>query len=485
MVIRAKHLLLGFLVTCLFAFLTLPPVAAADRIACLGRKATIVGKDGKDKLKGTGKDDVIFAGGGNDIVFGGGGDDRICGGAGDDKLYGEGGTDAISGDEDQDVLIPGPGNDRALGGPGRDTISFVKSSDDVRVDIAGGKAIGDGLDRFALIENAVGGSGNDLMRGSEDRNRLEGGPGNDSIESGPAFDIVSGGPGNDEIDAGGDRDVLYLFKSKTAVNVDLTNGTSTGEGSDTFSNVEAVYDSPKNDTITGTSGTDFFIAGPGNDVIDAGDGLDMVLYWFAEAPVTVDLGKSTASGGLGSDTLTSVEGAWGSFDEANKLVGNDANNLLFGGTADDELIGNGGDDRLKGYEGDDVYDGGDGTFDKVDLSDVEAGVDANLATGTAEGAGSDTLVGIEALLGTQFNDILTGDGFTNYLGGGPGDDNLVGGDGEDWLGGADGNDTLDGGPGPDHCRFGETVTSCEGAEEPPEYPEEEESELVIEFQRSF
>ena len=55
-------------------------------------------------------------------------------------------------------------------------------------------------------------------------------------------------------------------------------------------------------------------------------------------------------------------------------------------------------------------------------------------------AGSDTLIGIENLTGSSFNDALTGDGNANMLSGGAGNDTLDGGAG---------NDTLDGGAGTD------------------------------------
>ena len=60
---------------------------------CAGRRATIVGDDGKDKIKGTKKADVIVGNGGKDKIRGRGGNDRICGGKGKDKLIGGKGKD--------------------------------------------------------------------------------------------------------------------------------------------------------------------------------------------------------------------------------------------------------------------------------------------------------------------------------------------------------------------------------------------------------
>jgi Ca2+-binding RTX toxin-like protein len=60
------------------------------------------------------------------------------------------------------------------------------------------------------------------------------------------------------------------------------------------------------------------------------------------------------------------------------------------------------------------------------------------------GAGNDTLLNIEKLIGSSFNDILTGNAANNML---------IGGDGNDTLDGGAGNDTLDGGLGTDTASY--------------------------------
>jgi Ca2+-binding RTX toxin-like protein len=57
------------------------------------------------------------------------------------------------------------------------------------------------------------------------------------------------------------------------------------------------------------------------------------------------------------------------------------------------------------------------------------------------GAGSDTLTGFENLVGSSFNDVLTGNASANVLSGGAGDDTLDGGAGDDTLDGGAGTDT--------------------------------------------
>jgi Tol biopolymer transport system component len=70
---------------------------------CAGRRATIVGDAGPDKIKGTKLADVIVANAGRDVVRGRGGRDRICGGRGKDVLRGGGGADLLRGGNGRDV----------------------------------------------------------------------------------------------------------------------------------------------------------------------------------------------------------------------------------------------------------------------------------------------------------------------------------------------------------------------------------------------
>ncbi len=94
-------------------------------------------------------------------------------------------------------------------------------------------------------------------------------------------------------------------------------------------------------------------------------------------------------------------------------------------------------------------------------ADSSAGVGINLATGRGFGgsAEGDTLVGIENVFGSNFNDTITGTSGANQLHGGEGNDVIKGGGGNDFLDGGNGNDilvssiwnasTLDGGAGDD------------------------------------
>jgi uncharacterized delta-60 repeat protein len=98
-----------------------PGGAAGKSAKCAGKKATIIGTNGPDKLKGTKKRDVIAGLGGKDTIKGLGGNDLICGGKGKDKLLGGPGNDKLLGQQGKDFLKGGPGKkDKLNGGAGKD-----------------------------------------------------------------------------------------------------------------------------------------------------------------------------------------------------------------------------------------------------------------------------------------------------------------------------------------------------------------------------
>ncbi|MFK8331342.1 retention module-containing protein [Pseudomonas sp. BJa5] len=172
---------------------------------------------------------------------------------------------------------------------------------------------------------------------------------------------------------------------------------SDGHGGTGTGNVDISYQAGA--TLTGTGGDDILLAGSGDDTLNAGAGNDVLI------------------GGAGNDTLN----------------GGDGNDLLIGGDGNDLLIG------------------GDG-IDTASYAGAGGPVTVSLATTSAQntfGAGTDTLSGIENLIGSDYNDNLTGDGNANLLSGGLGNDTLNGGGGNDVLIGGPGNNTLSGGAGSD------------------------------------
>lgn len=144
-------------------------------------------------------------------------------------------------------------------------------------------------------------------------------------------------------------------------------------------------------------------------------------------------GHVALDGGPGADTLAGAEGA----------------DVLLGGAGADTLAGGAGDDLLDGGRGRDTIAGGAGT-DRVNYFEGPPVTVDLSAPGPAGPPGEpDTLEGIEDVLGSAGDDVLTGDPGRNRLMGGPGDDILSGGASGDVLAGGSGFDRLDGGPGDD------------------------------------
>ena len=130
--------------------------------------------------------------------------------------------------------------------------------------------------------------------------------------------------------------------------------------------------------------------------------------------------------------------------------------VLIGTAGSDSLFGRAGNDWLDGQAGSDLLDGGDGPQDEARFDFHPAGVDANLSTGVAlDGfGGTDTLVGIEGLIGSNFDDRLVGDDGVNFLRGLQGADTLIGGGGDDFILGEEGDDLISAGAGDDLALFG-------------------------------
>jgi Ca2+-binding RTX toxin-like protein len=371
--------------------------AAHAGASCFGRAATIIGTAGDDDLDGTAQRDVIVGRGGDDTINGRGGNDLVCAGGGSDEVFGSGGDDRIKGGDGSDVLLGDSGNDR-----------------------------------------------------------LSGGRAEDGLFGGPGADVFNGGKGR--------FDAVVFSDSGRGVTVDLDAGTARGEGRDTIRSVAAIFGSAHDDDITGTGQPNLLSGEAGNDTIDGGSGGNAnralfdglrggpgadsfrggvepvaVLYDEADRGVTVDLQAGTASG-EGNDTLTSIEG-------------------VFGSRHADSITGDSADNALLPWRGNDDLDGGTG-FDTVFYDSSQSGITASLAAGTASGEGNDTLTNVENLSGSRQADTLTGDDGPNILVGLGGADTLAGGAGNDSLFGGGGTDTLNGGDGTDACA-GENETNCE------------------------
>lgn len=204
-------------------------------------------------------------------------------------------------------------------------------------------------------------------------------------------------------------------------------------------------------TIEDTNG-----AGHYYSTIWDGGGNDEIRY-VGSRDATIDLRAATLQyeeGGGGR--VSFAMGAWTGFTIANgvaieRATGGAGNDTLTGNALANLMIGGFGDDVLAGHAGVDTLNGGFGR-DTADYSDSASAVTVKLKSGRATNDGdgaSDSLISIEDLTGSAFNDFLTGDDSANRLTGGDGRDTLTGLGGDDILTGGGGDDVLSGGGGVD------------------------------------
>ncbi len=129
-------------------------------------------------------------------------------------------------------------------------------------------------------------------------------------------------------------------------------------------------------------------------------------------------------------------------DDDDVITGSSVGDFIDGGAGNDTIYAGGGDDTINGGTGDDVIyagtglntivqAGGDGN-DIVDLSENSAGVTYTVVSGT------------DTVIGTPFNDSITG---------GPESSTLFGGDGDDILSTGAGGGTVSGGSGDNWLLF--------------------------------
>lgn len=133
-----------------------------------------------------------------------------------------------------------------------------------------------------------------------------------------------------------------------------------------------------------------------------------------------------------------------------RMLGSDGSQYFLGLAGDDFLYGDRGADLLDGGPGADELMGGGG-FDTVTYGLATDAVRVDLSLNRAVGAEAqgDVFDSIEALIGSRFNDVLTGHRGSNRLDGGAGNDVLQGLAGRDTIDGGDGNDVVNGGTGHD------------------------------------
>ncbi len=464
---------------------------------------TLIGTPGNDSLIGTPGNDTIIADLGNDFLRGGGGNDLLNGGIVADlqsdagwrdsdradyssafmgvnvnlatgvAFDGEGGIDTLIGIESvtgstyndlftgsnafQENFLGGAGNDTILGAGGNDRADYSNASAGVVISLGGlpglsnstGTVSGDasvGLDTLLDVEQFT---GSNFVDNFSVGSFLSGSSPGGFLSN---FNSFEGRGGNDVITGNGGTRIEYSGAVNSGVTVNLATGIATGDassvGTDSFSGVNQVRGSSFDDTLTGgnpaTNGLEIFDGRGGDDFINGGQGFDRADYAFNGAVttgVTVNLAAGTAVGDAvltGSDTLRSIESIRGSHladsYDATGFTGSSTN-----------AGSNGTLNEFEGMAGNDMITGNGNT--RVSYSFAREAVSVDLAAGTAVGGasvGSDTILGgVNAVRGSNFDDVLIGSASNDILEGLNGNDLLRGGLGADFLNGGAGSDRFD------------------------------------------
>lgn len=438
-------------------------LADRDDIYGGGGNDTIEGGDGGDNLHGDGGNDTLHGDGGNDSLYGDAGHDTLHGDDGNDNLTGGAGHDMIFGDAGDDAIFhyAGDGADTIDGGDGYDslifytlnlsvtfdgtkltlpgfalnsvenisiggasTLSYVNTSVDLAVDLEAETASGFGSARH--ISNVTGGSGNDVLSGSEDYNILNGGGGDDVLmgrDRANGGNLLIGGSGNDTVSYAEDWSLV----------IDLAAGTGSWgwDTQDTLQSIENVIGTSTDDEISGTTGANRLEGGEGSDLIDGRSGNDTLLGGEGDDDIIGGKGYDTLEGGMGDDTFRYATG-----DGVDTISGGDGYDrlditgtsvadkldVIFDGASITRLIGG----TVTGVETA-IAHMGDGV-DRLNYTGTTVGVTVDLSLGHASGFSE--ISGIETVMGGSGNDSFIGDAQANTFAGGMGDDSYVLGAGD-------------------------------------------------------
>ncbi|WP_404479230.1 cadherin domain-containing protein [Novosphingobium sp. BL-52-GroH] len=488
--------------------------AAGDDVIAGGSGNDILsGNGGFDTLKGEAGDDVLYGGTGDDILDGGAGKDILVGGAGLDaasyastsaalriqlsathtntgdatgdeyysieNVIGGAGADIIGGDSGQNEISGGKGDDQIAGntgddtyvwntGDGADTIMEGAFTIDEAVTVAG--ALGTG---FTVKSWADTGTVDPASGKSYWRLQVQAADGTVVYDNATYLYTAGTTPAVPAPTAYVQTGWLGGFARTNGQQVTRQRfDTAVNAGDD---ELEFGANISLNDLSFAWNGNDLVISVGGaatsqvtiknqklaNSAVETlklADGMSVSL-----ASILVASSDAALVGTAADDLLV---GRYGVFNDT--LNGGAGGDVLVGYAGDDILSGGGGDDTLEGGLGADTLDGG---ANSVSAASTDAGdtaryvrsaaaitIDLKLTGAQTSVDGSDALgdilVGIENIVGSAFNDTITGDANDNKFFGLAGTDNLYGGGGDDVLSGDDGNDNLYGEDGADSISGG-------------------------------
>lgn len=411
-------------------------------------------------ITGNAANNTLTGGAGNDTLIGGAGIDTLIGGAGNDtyvidtaadvitELANEGtdlvqsaisytlganvenlqltGTAAINGTGNaaNNVLFSGAGNNVLNGLTGIDTASYQYALSGVTVSLMVTTAQatgGSGSDTLIEIENLTGSAFNDKLTGNAAANVLDGGSGADTLIGGAGNDVyVVDSAGDVVTELAGEGTDLVQSALTYALGANVENLTLTG-----IAAIDGTGNALDN-VITGNAASNTLTGGAGNDSLNGAAGIDTMLGGAGNDTYYVD--------NVG-DTVTELanEGTDIVYAYVSHTLAANVENIRLHTTGNIDATGNALNNILYAGDGNNVLNGGDG-IDTVSYAYAASAVTASLAITTVQatgGSGSDTILNVESLVGSNFNDKLTGNTAANSLNGGAGADTMIGGLGND------------------------------------------------------
>jgi len=298
--------------------------------------------------------------------------------------------------------------------------------------------------------------------------------GNDTdVDGDPLTAVLVTGPTNGNLTLNPDGSFLYTpnanFFGADSFTYQVNDGTVNSNVATVTINVAPVNDAPVANTDSYTTNMNTALIVPAatgvlNNDTDI-DGDPLTVFTIITGPANGSLilnadGSFTYTPNMGysgpdSFSYQASDGTANSNTATVNLTVN-AGMTFLGTPGDDNLTGGPADDLFFATTGTDTLDGGAHiNGDTVDFSNATSGVTANLDPAqqdfTSSGLGLTTILNVENLTGSGFDDVLVGDANRNTLSGGAGDDLLIA---------TPGNDTLDGGA---NGAFGDTADFSDAA----------------------
>ncbi|MCA1806410.1 MAG: hypothetical protein LC687_00885, partial [Actinobacteria bacterium] len=352
------------------------------------------------------------------------------------------------------------------GGAGTNVLKYTSATNtytsDAAIDFSVGTADTTGrassIDGFAVggiknIQQAVGGKGDDILRGGDSADHLTGGAGADDLYGGDGADTLIGGAGDD----------VYYFSGAAWGGDTITELLNGGSDTLNFKTITSALNysiASTGITVTGSGQTlssvaniEKLVAGTGTNTFTFANSWANKTVVEAAATATVDIDFSTVSTDLyftikanGTVEVADVATRTGGHRAIIEFVDN-----IKAGTGTNYFVFEAGA-SLPGY-----LTGGAG-INILDYSQFNQTVDIiNLTampgvTGTLSAAGSFQIIGStkqDLLDVATGGTTLSGEGGNDYLIGDTSDDTLIGGAGNDVITGAGGTDTLTGNQGDD------------------------------------